>query len=89
MNIADDLEKLAQHVLKEAQKTGEGAPSFEEKTEALKTGTTLYAIVTKYRQKTEDSEAPGFGDFAKQIEEAEQNGKPSKVRGRRGAGLQS
>ena len=88
MNIETELEKLAQHILKEAQRTGVDAPSFEEKTEALKTGTTLYAILTKYRQKSEDDESPGFADFAKQIEEAEQNGKP-KVRSRRGAGLQS
>jgi hypothetical protein len=90
MNIESELERLAQHVLKEAQKTGTDAPSFEEKTEALKTGTTLFAILTKYRQKSEDSDGSTFGDFARNIEKAEhEDDKPSKVRGRRGAGFQS
>jgi hypothetical protein len=91
MKIDTELEKLAKHVIKEAQKEGDGAPSFSEKTDALKTATTLYAILTKYKQKQDDGdESATFADFAKQLQTAESppHGKTS-VRSRRGTGLSS
>lgn len=91
MKIDANLNKLANHILQEALKTGEDAPSFEEKTEALKTATALYAILMKYKQKQDDGDGTDtFEDFATKLKNAEAppNGN-TKVRSRRGTGLQS
>lgn len=79
--------KLAEHIVDFAQQTGASAPPFQEKIDALKTATGLYAILTKYKQKQDDEgETSTFGDFAAKIEEADGR---TKVRSRRGTGLSS
>ena len=89
MTIDTEIKALASHIMKTATCEGPNAPTFEEKTEALKTATALYAILLKHEGKggSVDDE-PGFDQFAKTLEAVEEpNGATkSKVRGRRGAG---
>ena len=88
MTIDTEIKALAAHIMKTAMSEGSDV-TFEEKTEALKTATALYAILLKHEGKggSPDDE-PGFDQFAKTLEAVEEpNGATkSKVRGRRGAG---
>lgn len=90
MTIDTEIKALASHIMKAAMQEGDAAPSFEEKTEALKTCTSLYAIVRRYdgKQGGDEDAEPGFDKFAETLREVEEkpDGRTAKVRSRRGAG---
>lgn len=67
--IEKDINALAEHVAKFATTSGEGAPPFQEKIDALKTLTALYAIQSKYRKTDPDEDENTFADFAKQMKD--------------------
>lgn len=73
MTIDTEIDALAAHLAKEAARSGEGAPSFAEKTEALKILTAYRAMLVKRKLGTseEDEEAPNFENFGREIKEAE------------------
>lgn len=87
MTFQQDLDKLARHVTKKAL---EDATPLTDAIEATKVLTSYFAILTKYKQKQDDGDGTDtFEDFAEKLKaEAPPNGS-TKVRGRRGAGLQS
>lgn len=90
MTIDSDIDALAGHIAQEATKTGDGAPPFEEKIEALKILTAYRAMVLKRKlgDSDPDEDVPNFENFGRDIQEAEADA-PTKVRSGRGrrAGL--
>jgi hypothetical protein len=80
VTIDNDIEALAAHIATEAMKTGDGAPRFGDKVDALKTLAAYYAMRLKQREKPEDAEPDDF-DFSRGVEDM--NGRAS-VRGGRG-----
>lgn len=67
--IEKDINKLAEHIAKFATSVGEGAPPFQEKIDALKTLTALYAIQSKYKKHEPDEDEHTFADFARQMKD--------------------
>jgi hypothetical protein len=80
--IDDEINKLAAHIVKLATASGDGTPSFIEKVDALKVLTAYSAMIRKFDNKPDDTEEEAtFGSMVAQINNAENKGGGSKVRG--------
>ena len=73
MTIDTDIDALAAHLAQEAVKSGEGAPAFDQKVEALKILTAYRAMLVKRKLGVteDDEEAPNFDNFSAEIKDAE------------------
>lgn len=77
MTIDSDIDALASHIAQGAVQTGEGAPAFDQKVEALKILTAYRAMLVKRKLGVtdEDEDTPNFENFSAEIRDAEENGK--------------
>ena len=88
--IEDEINKLAAHIVKLATASGDAAPGFVEKVDALKVLTAYSAMCRKFDGKQNDGEEEAtFDSMVEQINNSEDHSGGTKVRSHRRTGNHS